>query len=93
MVCDVIDECRCYAFRGENAQFCGVRRGPNVLLCPPDCCHGGCTSDGSRQPFEYIDRTTTPRELGHFKVFTIISIIVLLYLLVTTIHLKNKTLR
>ena len=38
MVCNVIDECRCYAYddvkNPKKEQFCGVRRGPNVIPCP-----------------------------------------------------------
>ena len=56
MVCNVIEECRCYAYKGETEQFCGVRKGPNVLPCPKDCCSGGCPINGSRQPFRFIDR-------------------------------------
>jgi hypothetical protein len=56
MVCDVIENCRCYAFKGSKEQFCAVRKGPSVLPCPTDCCAGGCPDDGSREPFRYIDR-------------------------------------
>ena len=55
MVCNVIDDCRCYQLRGNPNQFCGVRRGDRVLRCPEDCCFGGCVSDGSRPPFRYLD--------------------------------------
>jgi hypothetical protein len=55
MVCNVIDECRCYQLRGNPNQFCAVRRGDRVLRCPEDCCSGGCVNDGSRPPFRYID--------------------------------------
>jgi len=34
MVCRVIDECRCYAYKGETNQFCGSRQGANVKHCP-----------------------------------------------------------
>ena len=56
MVCNVIEECRCYAYKGSKEQWCGVRKGPNILPCPKDCCAGGCPDDGSRQPFRYLDR-------------------------------------
>ena len=56
MVCDVIEPCRCYAYKDEKEQWCGVRKGLRVLPCPGDCCAGGCPDDGSRQPFRYIDR-------------------------------------
>ena len=67
MVCRVIDECRCYAYKGETNQFCGTRRGPNVVPCPDDCCFGGCPDDGSRQPFRYIDRPVQPNILTSLK--------------------------
>jgi len=60
MVCDVIENCRCYAYKGSKEQFCAVRKGPSVLPCPTDCCAGGCPDDGSREPFRYIDRPTEP---------------------------------
>lgn len=94
MVCNVIDECRCYAFRGEQTQFCGVRRGQDVLLCPSECCHGGgCVNDGSRPPFRYIDRPKLSTKLGKVNILIIISIVVILYLLVINIYLKNKRVR
>jgi hypothetical protein len=93
MVCNVLEECRCYAFRGDNKQFCGVRRGPEVLVCPTECCHGGCTDDGSRQPFRYIDRPNMTVKLGNVNALIIISIIVLMYLLVININLKSRGVR
>lgn len=89
MVCNVIDECRCYAVRGDT-KFCGVRRGPDVLPCPPDCCHGGCTEG---PPFRYIDRPDVSVKLSRVNVLIIISIIVLLYLLVININLKSRRVR
>ena len=47
MVCSLIDECRCYSYEDDKKQFCGVRRGPDVLPCDEDCCFGGCPDDGS----------------------------------------------
>jgi len=68
MVCNIIDECRCYAYKGEGNpktnQFCGVRRGPIVKPCPVDCCAGGCPGQvkGSdpKQPFRIILRPLPP---------------------------------
>ena len=60
MVCDVIEPCRCYAYKDEKEQWCGVRKGLRVLPCPADCCAGGCPDDRSRQPFRYIDRPAVP---------------------------------
>jgi len=90
MVCDVIDECRCYAFRGEKKQFCGVRKGPEVLLCPSDCCHGGCDNG---PPFRYIDRKDTFVQIGNVNVLLGISIVVIVYLLVIFTNLKTKRVR
>ena len=61
MVCSIIDECRCYAYSDvkdpNETQFCGVRRGPNVVACPEEeCCAGGCPGDFPKQPFRVIER-------------------------------------
>ncbi|CAY39711.1 hypothetical protein OTV1_123 [Ostreococcus tauri virus 1] len=62
MVCDVIEECRCYAYSDvtdtKKYQFCGVRKGPKVLPCPSDCCAGGCPGDFPKEPFRIIERPT-----------------------------------
>lgn len=96
MVCDVIEDCKCYAFRGDKRQFCGVRKGPKVLLCSSDCCHGGCTDDGSRPPFRYIDREEAPEKLvqmGHVNILALISVVAILYLLYLNINLKTRRVR
>ena len=85
MVCNVIEECRCYAYKGETEQFCGVRKGPNVLPCPEDCCAGGCPTNGSRQPFRFINRpekgsTLTNRGMRFFILTVITVLVVLLYI-------------
>jgi len=74
MVCNVIDECRCYQLRGNPNQFCAVRRGERVLRCPEDCCAGGGGSDGPRQPCWYIDvpgkdGTERPKKMEHGQGF------------------------
>lgn len=60
MVCNVIEECRCYAYSDvtdpKQVQFCGVRKGPKVLPCPSGCCSGGCPGDFPKEPFRIIDR-------------------------------------
>ena len=92
MVCDVIENCRCYAYKGELKQFCGVRKGRKVLPCPIDCCSGGCPDDGSREPFRYINRPTFVNLDNRGFIF-------LLWLIVTAItiymfrNLKIKQLR
>lgn len=85
MVCNIIDECRCYAYSNasdvKKQQFCGVRRGPNVESCPSDCCAGGCpgqSSRESREPFRVIDRP--PREMtqrDYMILFIIASVLIL----------------
>jgi hypothetical protein len=60
MVCDVIEDCRCYAYSDvsdpKKYQFCGVRKGLRVRPCPSDCCAGGCPGDFPKEPFRIIDR-------------------------------------
>jgi len=60
MVCDVIEDCRCYAYSDvtdpKKYQFCGVRKGSRVRPCPSDCCAGGCPGDFPKEPFRIIDR-------------------------------------
>ena len=60
MVCNVIEECRCFAYSDvsdpKRVQFCGVRKGPRILPCPTDCCHGGCPGDFPKEPFRIINR-------------------------------------
>ena len=64
MVCNVIDECRCYAYddvkNPKKEQFCGVRRGPDVIPCPSGCCAGGCPGKYPSQPFRIIKRPVPP---------------------------------
>jgi len=60
MVCDVIEDCKCYAYSDvtdpKKYQFCGVRKGSRVRPCPSDCCAGGCPGDFPKEPFRIIDR-------------------------------------
>ena len=74
MVCNVIEECRCYAYKGEKRQFCGVRKGPNVVPCPEDCCFGGCPDDGSRPPFGYVERPNLKFQFSRFQVNLLILV-------------------
>jgi hypothetical protein len=94
MVCNVIEECRCYAYKGEIKQFCGVRKGPKVLPCPKDCCAGGCPEDGTRQPFRFIDRPPkrnwiTPKVANTLILTAIIVLIVLLYIDLKTSRVRK----
>ena len=65
MVCNVIEECRCYAYddvrNPKKEQFCGVRKGPHVIPCPKDCCAGGCPGKIPKQPFSIIKRPNTKK--------------------------------
>ena len=77
MVCNVIEECRCYAYSDvtdtKKYQFCGVRKGPKVLPCPSDCCVGGCPGDFPKEPFEIIDRHT-PEIITDIRIPVLISL-------------------
>lgn len=77
MVCNVIENCRCYAYKGSKEQFCAVRKGPKILSCPADCCAGGCPDDGSRQPFRYVDRPDyfmLDRRVSMFLLWLIVTV-------------------
>jgi hypothetical protein len=86
MVCNIIDECRCYAYSDvydvKRNQFCGVRRGSHIEVCPPDCCAGGCpgqNSRESREPFRVIDRPSRVLDKNDYMIlFIIASALVLL---------------
>ena len=63
MVCNIIDECRCYAYSDTtnpmSNQFCAARRGAQLKPCPADCCAGGCPGQVEgiepKQPFRIVD--------------------------------------
>lgn len=83
MVCNVIEECRCYAYddvrNPKKEQFCGVRKGPHVIPCPKGCCAGGCPGKIPKQPFRIIKR---PRPKKTRKGFNQTEIKILMYLAV-----------
>ena len=80
MVCNVIEECRCFAYTGEKEQFCGVRKGPDILPCPTACCAGGCPDDGSRQPFRYIDRRSEIVDTNPiFFIWLIVTVVIIFF--------------
>jgi hypothetical protein len=83
MVCNVIEECRCYAYddvkNPKKEQFCGVRKGPHVIPCPKDCCAGGCPGKIPKQPFRIIKR---PNPKKSEKGLNQMTIKVLMYLAV-----------
>ena len=85
MVCNVIEECRCYAYSDvtdpKRIQFCGVRKGPKVLACPTDCCHGGCPGDFPKEPFRIIPRPETVVEDPREPIFMILILITIVFLL------------
>ena len=92
MVCNVIDNCRCYAYSDGSdpkaTQFCGVRRGSKVLPCPADCCAGGCPGQvsgiGPRQPFRIIDRENDSVIRNHTPFLILIAITLVLALIFMT---------
>lgn len=85
MVCDFIDECRCYAYSDvsdtKRYQFCGVRRGPRIIDCPVDCCPGGCPGNGNniepREPFRIIKRPQTSEHSTIDKKIVLIFVYIL----------------
>jgi hypothetical protein len=94
MVCSIIDECRCYAYSDvsdpKKSQFCGVRRGPNVVPCPEEeCCAGGCPGDFPKQPFRIIERPTIESNVfvgynSRDYAFLILVTLTVLYLVIMT---------
>jgi hypothetical protein len=60
MVCNVIEDCKCYTYSDmpdpKKYQFCGVRKGSRVRPCPTDCCAGGCPGEFPKEPFRILDR-------------------------------------
>ena len=75
MVCSIIDECRCFAYSDvsnpKTQQFCGVRRGPNVIPCPEEeCCAGGCVGE----PFRIIERPTIAADYS--KLYLILLLVI-----------------
>lgn len=92
MVCNVIDECRCYQYKDSYKQFCGVRRSKNVLPCHKSCCAGGCPTDGSRQPFRIINRVKSNRQImstTNTKLIMVILICLLLLLFYMDLKIKH----
>ena len=70
-----------------------VRKGVNVLPCPEDCCAGGCPTNGSRQPFRFIDRPEkksilTKQRVGLLilTIFTVLAILLYIDLKVTRVR-------
>ena len=98
MVCNVIDECRCYQLKGNTNQFCGVRRGERVVRCPDDCCFGGCVSDGSREPFRIINfndssSSSIVKEPDPVQAYDHILLIFIVFCIIMIIYLKIRGLR
>ena len=83
MVCNVIEECRCFAYSDvsdpKQIQFCGVRKGPRVLPCPTDCCHGGCPGDFPKEPFRIIDRPVHDKQITIALIVIAISVLFFIY--------------
>jgi hypothetical protein len=94
MVCKIIDECRCYAYKGRgnpmSNQFCAVRRGPALKRCTADCCAGGCPGQvrgiQPRQPFRIIEESR-PMKNREFR----IDIIPVILVTITVLFLLYAT--
>lgn len=93
MICSIIDECRCFAYddviNPKKSQFCGVRRGPNVLQCPEsECCYGGCPGQTPgvtpKEPFRIIERPSSSSEFS-LKFYMLVLLIMLSILFLTYI--------
>ena len=85
MVCNVIEECRCYAYddvrNPKKEQFCGVRKGPHVIPCPKGCCAGGCPGKIPKQPLRIIKRQSpkkTGKELNQMEIKDLMYLAVIL---------------
>jgi len=90
MDCGIIDECRCYKYKGAKNQFCGARRGPTISPCPSACCAGGC----SGQPFRILKRPkrkpkNDPRFFTRDYLFGFFMIITLLFLVFHDLKIKS----
>jgi hypothetical protein len=82
MECGIIDECRCYLYKGEKKQFCAARRGKYLSPCPSACCAGGC----SGQPFRIVDKPRKSKKESMFFTreylfgfFTIVTLFFLVF--------------
>ena len=92
MVCSIIDDCRCFAYDDvdpKRIQFCGVRRGPNVVPCPEkECCAGGCPGQvpnlTPREPFRVIERPSPLRMPEYNPKLYILIMLVMFSLLFLT---------
>lgn len=71
MVCqNIFGDCKCFAYKDDkHKQFCARRDGLNFIRCSNDCCKGGCTVDGSRQPYRLIDRPKMENDNKQFLLY------------------------
>lgn len=93
MVCSIIDDCRCFAYDDvdpKRIQFCGVRRGPNVVPCPEkECCAGGCPGQvpnlTPREPFRVIERRPSVLRMPEYnpKLYILIMLVMFSLLFLT----------
>jgi|14_taG_2_1085336.scaffolds.fasta_scaffold05388_3 hypothetical protein len=92
MVCNIIDECKCYAYKGEgnpmSNQFCAARRGPQLKPCPADCCAGGCPGQVKgitpRQPYRIVGRPVQRIEDNFNVMFIALVAVTILFLIYIT---------
>lgn len=96
MVCNIIDECRCFAYSDvvdtKRYQFCGVIKGPRVMSCPSECCAGGCPSFDNeiepREPFKIIKRPKFSERGGDIDIKIVL---ILVYILTVIIFMMYVT--
>ena len=92
MVCNIIDECKCYAYKGEgnpmSNQFCAARRGTQLKPCPADCCAGGCPGQVKgitpRQPYRIVGRPVQRIEDNFNVMFIALVAVTILFLIYIT---------
>ncbi|QIG59700.1 hypothetical protein [Dishui Lake phycodnavirus 3] len=95
--CDIIDECKCYAKKGEKYpnenQFCGVRRGSRVFACNPGCCAGGCPGQCKKvipkPPFSITDDLYTPFQANIPAYIKVVLVILLGLVIMSTLSLRK----
>ena len=87
-ICDVIDECRCYADESfgnpRRDQICGKKVRGMIIPCKAGCCPGGCpgqcTNVAPREPFGFgkmSDMRAFTRTIATLFVLTLLTLIYL----------------
>lgn len=79
-MCDIIDECRCYAYNDSKSpkgeQVCGIKKHGSIHPCKPGCCPGGCSGQckdvPDREPYGTGEKFEVPRLDVIFKICMVI---------------------